>query len=190
MNNFFKTERNPNTPWHFPHFTNTPTLFSTPTPSLFNPSTSSNFVSPSSSLITHRHRVLDDMFHTLRIYVQTEEEAAAVRSAIGPVRCNLSIQPMNTFTPFSIDMPDNGSVKTLCFCMPGVERSTLNVELDKTGQILHITGQIKKMAPFTLTHRAPAETRFVTSKDHNSLDEGLLTICYTLESCRQFEKIY
>lgn len=141
-------------------------------------------------MITHRHRVLDDMFHTLRIYVQTDEEAAAVRSAIGTVRCNLLIQPMNTFTPFSIDMPDNGPVKTLCFCMPGVDRTTLNVELDKTGQILRITGQIKKLLPFTLTHKAPNEMRIVTSKDQISLDEGLLTIYYTLESCRQFEKIY
>lgn len=176
------------------------TLFGSSSGTLLGPSASTSAVScfsplsPSSGLFGLRNNfsnaLLDSAFNTLDVYVKTPEEAAAVRSGLSGARCTLNIYTLSMLQPFAIDLPDDGLMKVACICMPGVDPSTLDVELDQPArQVLLVKGFIHGK-PFSLTRNAPRDMRFVIDKEHITLDQGLLTIRYTFESSRSFEKIY
>lgn len=165
-------------------------------PSLFLPQRTTNFCGPVTAFSTSglfsgsRNALLDDAFKTLDVYVKTNEEASAVRFGLGLVRCNLNIHTLSSLQPFMVNLPDEGPMKILCVCMPGVDPATLSVELDQPAhQVLLIKGSIRGNA-FELTRAAPPNMSFNTRKDLIALNQGLLTVGYTFESGRSFEKIY
>jgi hypothetical protein len=90
------------------------------------------------------------------------------------------------------------TTKTFCFCVPGIDASTINIELDQTSrQHLRISGKpdialspLSTLTPFSIERKALDGMRFVIARENISLTQGILTIRYTLESCYDFQKIY
>lgn len=104
---------------------------------------------------------------------------------------------LDSLLPYEIAVPNDGPFRTLCLCMPGVDASSLSVELDQSSRrIMRITGSADPscmtptMAPFTIDRTAPENNRFVLARENISLVQSILTIRYTLESCHDFQKIF
>jgi len=112
---------------------------------------------------------------------------------------NISVVAENSFHDGvkEIIVNDVGTLKYMCFSMPGVDRGSLSVDIDTSSRFLRISGKrderladVKCITPFCIDRAAPDGRRFVIDKSRIALTEGILYIEYQLESCMDFQKIF